>query len=163
MDFVTLPLVAARTTLEATIERMNDSDRRSVIVRQAHGGLTVHTNKQVLSAWSRRMWTAGEMPEGARVANLAHLGDLKAIWSAPNGYAVLEKALDRFEAQYGLVAVRQDGRTAEIVTRHEQLTKAATYPTRECVCLNDTSHNGSSPPADQSGCPFGCGGVWRCA
>jgi hypothetical protein len=176
MDQVDLPLLGADDTVEDAIKRMNQYDRRFILVRLSQRRIRSFSNKEVLQAWAKgtislREIEGGEEVTMIEVAQVAAAGgmvdppEVGEIASRPWGdpqREVVRAQMDAVENSFGISGTPNEWVTGmvDVFTLHEEIRNRACSKIKQCICSKNSNHQGTSPPEFE--CPH-CDGTWRCA
>jgi len=168
MDQVDLPLLHADDTVELAIARMNEQGRRFAVVEFGSLEYRSFSNKEMLNAWARRIPLLREVGGGQPVSLVRTDRGVAEIMGLPWGDPRREAARAAMESAGCNFGIAGDPEILEhrilVLTLHEGVADDARSTTKDCVCRNDSSHNGQCPPKPNgTQCPT-CGlNTWRCA
>src|SRR5262245_47997009 len=139
MDYVTLPIASADTTLGQALEILK-SGGKSGLVADVASRPTVVDIVDILSAWRETggTKTLAEMTPRVRTIRLPTEEPAEAVLRRHGMRQTTEVLIDSEGAGYAVTQV-MSGR-GEVITRSEQLAKELLQFPRICRCSNDANH-----------------------
>lgn len=159
-SIVKVPLLEAEQTPEQAIAAMNAHETRAVCVLLPDDSFRLIDNAQVLTGWQRGIQSLMDISDAKYVDPLPDIAGPEIAPPEPRPWPDLERALDRANAEYGIVEQTAYVylRRPEMVllgTRSETLVQRILSKQRLWRCTNANPHSGMIPPG--AICPPRCG------